>query len=91
MAERAPRRVLVTKVLRRHDAAGFLDKAALRPTEQLLDEACANTRVHAALSLLGRAGQEHATLRAEVAAERHLALSWLIRYPRGDWDQLAGG
>lgn len=81
----------MTKVLRRHDAASFLDKAALRPSEDLLDEACANTRVHAALSLLARAGQAHATLRPEVAAERHLALSWLIRYPRGEWDQLAGG
>lgn len=81
----------MTKVLRRHDAAAFLDKAALRPTEQILAEACANTRVHAALSLLARGGQSHSTLRAEVAAERHLALSWLIRYPRGEWDQLAEG
>ncbi|HBP23674.1 MAG TPA: hypothetical protein DEA08_38590, partial [Planctomycetes bacterium] len=80
----------MTTVLRRHDAASFLDKAALRPTEQLLDEACANTRVHAALALLERAGKSHATLKSEVAAERHLALSWLIRYPRGEWDQLAG-
>jgi len=81
-----------TRRLRRLSGTEFLERAQLRPTEEILEEVAVHYACHGALSAIAAAGRppEETQLRVAVVRERTLALLWLIQHLRQDWDALEG-
>lgn len=80
-----------TQVLRKHAAEWFLKNAALRPVEEVLDEACVAWLCHGAAAAALREGREvPGGMLPAVARERHVALLWLIGFMNHSWDELTG-
>lgn len=79
-----------TRRLRRHSGTEFLERAQLRPSEEILEEAAVHYACHGSLAAIAAAGRppEDSQLRVEVVRERTLALLWLIQHLRQDWDSL---
>lgn len=69
---------------------GFLAKAKLRSTDEILDQADLIYRYHWAVTdarINGR--QPPAGLDRGIVYERHYALNWLIRYLDQEWDDIS--
>ena len=81
-----------TRRLRRLSGTEFLERAQLRPSEEILEEVAVHYACHGALSSIAATGRspDESQLRIEVVRERTLALLWLIQHLRQDWDALEG-
>jgi uncharacterized protein DUF4272 len=79
-----------TRRLRRLSGTEFLDKAQLRPSEEILEEVAVHYACHGSLAAIAAEGRdpEDSQLRVGVVRERTLALLWLIQHLRQDWDSL---
>jgi len=80
-----------TDLLRRHEAAAFVRNTELRPTAEVLDEACVIFRCAWVVAAAEQQGQPVPKgLLPDVVRARHLALFWLIGHRNQAWDGLAG-
>lgn len=80
-----------TRRLRRLPGTEFVDKAQLRPTDEILEEVAVHYACHGALSTKvsrDAVAAGNLDLRPEVVRERTLALLWLIQHLHLDWDDL---
>ena len=67
----------------------LVEKAALRPYSDILDEADLTMRAHWAVREAGRTEKRPpAGLNGSVLQERHHALNWLINFEWSEWDEV---
>jgi len=76
------------QAIKKIDPAGFVSKARLRPTAEILDMADLYYRLDWAAVDMRVKGRKSEKIDEQIIRERHRALNWLIRYMNQDWDDV---
>jgi len=80
----------IADLFEKHPKDAFLKDAKLRPLGEILDQADLIYRYHwAVVDSRVKGNEAPAKLNADVVAERHYVLNWLIGYLDQEWDAVS--